>query len=95
MYAVYEDCIHGAVFNNYGWVPILWNLRGGVWDAQQSPNDLLPPKLTRDEAIAECMEDVFNLRELYGPISRDTLRIATKAIITHWEKLKAEGRIDE
>jgi len=52
--------------------------------------DLLPPKLTRDEAIAECVDVVRAQRCARG---NDWYLDADDAI-THWEKLQAEGRIE-
>ena len=89
-----------------GFLPILIRIRKkgfGEWDTariyasgreyvnKDSIADLLPPKLTRDEAIAECVN------KYYEPhLSQDGHENAAMVrAITHWEKLKAEGRIDD
>jgi hypothetical protein len=55
----------------------------------KSEGDLLPPKVTRDEAIAECLRAYYDGPKMVSSVT------AMSDAITHWEKLKAEGRIDE
>lgn len=64
--------------------PAMWRDDGKNANGHYAIN-LLPPKLTRDEAIAECEAVAAKAR------CPDMIRDC----ITHWEKLKAEGRIDE
>jgi hypothetical protein len=81
--------IHGATLNSGGWCADCWMIDGRVLGRSvTSPGDLLPPKLTRDQAIAECCNAA---KRIDGAFFWEK----TEAAITHWEKLKAEGRIDE
>jgi hypothetical protein len=66
--------------------PAMWRDDGKNANGHYAIN-LLPPKLTRDEAIAEAFDAVH--------FGRLTIAAARRAVIEHWEKLKAEGRIDE
>ncbi len=87
--------IHGATLNSGGWCADCWMIDGHVLGRSvTSPGDLLPPKLTRDEAIAEC---VGHADCCAGMISAPTPAgmAWAKDLVLHWEKLKAEGRIDE
>jgi len=77
--------IHGASLNDGQWSAECW-MRDGRLLGRSTEGDLIPPKLTRDEAIAECRNAGF---------IHDHKTDVTNAIVTHWEKLKAEGRIDE
>lgn len=81
--------IHGAVAERDGWTGCVWRSTGHYGTAHAHPADLLPPKLTRDEAIAEC-KGAHNSRHDFPLVT--TAQAA--AIIAHWEKLKAEGRVE-
>ena len=63
--------------------PAMWRADGKNANGH-SAIDLLPPKLTRDEAIAEC--EAVAAKARCPDMVRDC--------IAHWEKLKAEGRIE-
>jgi hypothetical protein len=92
-YGVYIVGEHG----NY-YVGVAWSAPDGgtfhaMWRKMDGKNatghrslDLLPPKLTRDEAIAEAFASVHP--------DRLSVKNAQIAVITHWEKLKAEGRVE-
>jgi hypothetical protein len=89
IYEVYRDYIHGAMLCDDGeWIQMTWYLNGSTTRFIEKDTDLLPPKLTRDEAIAECYVVAYGVS---GSSSAERIADA----ITHWEKLKAEGRIDE
>lgn len=94
-----EYPIHGAVMRTpddldgdgeeSGWSVVSWASDGSY--IARSPGegiDLLPPKLTRDEAIAECFKHV---RDAFGERVNEA---HIDCAVEHWEKLKAEGRVE-
>ena len=94
-----EYPIHGAVMRTpgdpdgdgeeSGWSAVSWDSEGSY--IARSPGeglDLLPPKFTRSEAIKACALAVHE--KTLAAVSGRDIDIA----ITHWEKLKAEGRIE-
>jgi hypothetical protein len=80
--------IHGAVLSGGKWFLQSWYSFGHATATGQASNaDLIPPKLTRDEAIAECWAIWAKNCSPHLEAQRD--------MFAHWDKLKAEGRIDE
>jgi hypothetical protein len=81
--------IHGAIlYSNGGWGSFAWGADGRRHTNTEDGYDLIPPKLTRDEAIAECLRAYYDGPKMVPSVT------AMNDAITHWEKLKAEGRID-
>ena len=69
--------------------PAMWRVDGKNANGHRSL-DLLPPKLTRDEAINECISAYIK-----GWNDGGNNGSAVRECLEHWDKLKAEGRIDE
>jgi hypothetical protein len=70
-------------------VPAIW-FESGKMKGFNEIFDLLPPKLTRDEAINECISAYIK-----GWNDGGNNVSAVRECLEHWEKLKTEARIDE
>jgi hypothetical protein len=62
--------------------PAMWRKMDGKNATGHRSLDLIPPKLTRDEAIAECYAAFWQDEALS---TKESIGVA----ITHWETLKA------
>lgn len=85
--------IHGASLNDGQWSAECWMRDGRLLGRSvKSEGDLLPPKLTRDEAAEQIAAGMYD--DAYNNYKSITPR-AVRRVMEDFEKLKAEGRIDE
>ena len=80
--------LHGALPTSEGWREISWTEEGRISPGIDSRGDLLHPKLTRDEAIAECLRLYYQGPKIVPSMS------AMADVYDYVLKLKAEGRVD-
>ena len=73
--------------------PAMWGRDGKNATGHRSI-DLLPPKLTRDEAIAECCIFADKAVGHTFPVAHAHEIRRQREFLAHWEKLKAEGRVE-
>ena len=80
--------IHGAIQRGNHWTQEHWTSDGlNMGAAFTSSADLLPPKLSRDEVVAQCVSAYMANSE---SIAEDM-----RAALDHYDHLRKEGLCDE
>jgi hypothetical protein len=90
--------IHGAIECNGEWELHAWNACGESYLRYaygDNKTDLMPPKLSRNEAIEQCYQIAhLKVTGVSSSVGSHGYQWA-KEIIDHYDQLRAEGQIDE
>ena len=81
-----RNIIHGAIFSKGAWISQTWDSAGRMVKSHLCPEDLLPPKLSRDEVAMVCLNK-------YGQTNGTVT--AMRAALDHYDQLRREGLCDE
>ena len=70
----------------------IWDLmqlrsEGRSYPDKASPWDLMPPLMTRNEVIKDCVDKYVN--------ANDNILVSMSAAIGHYDMLRREGRVEE
>ena len=81
-----KHLIHGALLIRGAWLSQTWYSDGRMVKSKDCPEDLLPPKLSRDEVAMVCLNK-------YGQTNGTVT--AMRAALDHYDQLRRVGLCDE
>ena len=84
-----KNLIHGAILTGDVWLSQTWYSDGRMIKREECLEDLIPPKLSRDEVASQC-------KDIYYGTGRAVTGIAPmRAALDHYDQLRREGLCDE
>lgn len=85
-----KNLIHGAILTGDVWLSQTWYSDGRMIKREECLEDLIPPKLSRDEVASKCVTAF-----LQGYDDGGTTGSGVRAVIECYDQLRREGLCDE